>query len=129
MTLRVMLGGAAALAVVGCNSGGTVTDPSQIVFPSAGVSYVQHVKPFLALSCAFSGCHGDVEPGGGIRLTSYTYLFVDRPNLVVSGRPDESLIIQVMDQRIPHRFDILRNVTSDQIRGMRTWITEGALNN
>lgn len=129
MTMLGLIGCMAALCLTACNSGGTITDPTQVVFPESGVSYVRHVKPFLALSCAFSGCHGDIEPAGGIRLTSYTYLFIDRPNLVVSGRPDESLIIQILDQRIPHRFDIVRNVTSAQIRGMRTWISEGALNN
>ncbi|MBU3741122.1 MAG: hypothetical protein FGM24_02435 [Candidatus Kapabacteria bacterium] len=120
--------GMLAIMLAGCSSG-TVTDPSQIVFPERDVSFTQHVRPFLTLSCAFSGCHGDVNAGGGIRLTTYYALFTDRANLVVPGAPDESLLIQTMDERIPHRFDVMRRITADQLRGIRTWISEGALNN
>jgi hypothetical protein len=62
-------------------------------------------------------------------MTTYYTLFADRANLVVPGKPDESLLIQVLDQRIPHRFDIISRVTPDQLQGLRTWIEEGALNN
>ena len=122
------LGAVALLGIAGCTSG-SITDPTQIVFPERDVSFTQHVRPFLTLSCAFSGCHGDVSPGGGIRLTTYYALLTDRANLVVPGQPDESLLIQTLDGRIPHRFDVISRVSSDQLRGVRTWITEGALNN
>jgi len=108
----------------------TITNPQDVVFPDSGVSYIRHVQPFLTLSCGFAACHGDANPAGGVRLTSYTaVMFTSRPNLAVPGKPDESLIIQVLDKRIPHSIAVLDRVTSNQYRGMRRWITEGAINN
>lgn len=127
MTVRG-LGVLVCIGLWGC-TGGNVTDPTQVVFPEHDVSFTQHVRPFLTLSCAFSGCHGDVNPGGGVRMTTYFTLFADRANLVVPGKPDESLLIQVLDQRIPHRFDVISRVAPAQLQGLRTWIEEGALNN
>lgn len=113
----------------GCPSQSMITSPDQVVFPVANVSYRLHVQPLVTLTCAYAACHGDVNPAGGVRLTSYFTLFSDRANLVVPNRPDESLMIQVLDRRIPHSLDILRQVNDNHIAGMRTWITEGALNN
>jgi hypothetical protein len=112
-----------------CSGQPMLTSPEQIVFPDSAVSYRNHVQPFLTLTCAFAACHGDVNPAGGVRLTTYFTLFSDRANLLVPGAPDESLIIQVLDRRIPHSLDVLRPVNSNHIAGMRRWITEGALNN
>lgn len=115
--------------VTACSGQPMLTSPEQIVFPDSAVSYRNHVQPFLTLTCAFAACHGDVNPAGGVRLTTYFTLFSDRANLLVPGAPDESLIIQVLDRRIPHSLDVLRPVNSNHIAGMRRWITEGALNN
>jgi hypothetical protein len=119
-----------AIAVLtACSGQPMLTSPEQIVFPDSAISYRNHAQPFLALTCAFAACHGDVNPAGGVRLTTYFTLFTDRANLVVPGAPDESLIIQVLDRRIPHSLDVLRQVNSNHIAGMRLWIREGALNN
>lgn len=117
------------LAWTACNPEGTLTGADQVIFPDSAVSYRNHVQPFMTFSCAFAGCHGDVNAAGGVRLTSYSNILFDRPNLIVPTKPDESLVIQVLDQRIPHSLDVLRGVTANHITGMRRWVREGAKNN
>lgn len=106
-----------------------VTQPQDVNFPDSNVSYVRHVQPFLGLSCATGGCHDNSDPAAGISLTNYSDLLFYPPNLVVSGKPDESLLIHSIEQRIPHPYDIMSRVTDNQRRGVRRWILEGALLN
>lgn len=118
-----------ALVLVSCD-GSMITEPQDVVFPDSNVSFRGQVLPFLAVTCAVSGCHGDIGAAAGIRLTSYSTLLFDRPNLVVPGKPDESLLMQVLDGRLLHPWGNIQAVVStSQVRGMHTWINEGALNN
>lgn len=110
--------------------GDMITEPQDVVFPDSNVSFRGQVLPFLAVTCAAGGCHGDINAAAGIRLTSYSTLLFDRPNLVVPGKPDESLIVQVLDGRLLHPWGRITSVVSpSQVNGIRTWISEGALNN
>jgi hypothetical protein len=113
----------------GCESSTSTTNPSDIVFPDTAVSYSRHVDPFLTLSCGFSGCHGENNPGGGVVLTTYSGLMFSRPNNIVAGYPDESLVIQVLERIIPHPDAVLNSVNANHRAGMRQWVLEGALNN
>jgi len=112
-----------------CN-GVTVTDPQDVVFPDSNIRFRGQVQPFLAVTCATGGCHGDLNPTGGIRLTTYSNVMFDRPNLIVVGKPDESTVIQVLEGKRGHPIgNIQQRVTSGHVRGMRLWVIEGALNN
>ena len=113
---------------VGCTSNPTVTNPDDIVFPDSKVSYQAHVDPFLTLRCG-GPCHAGSNPAGGIDLTSYPNLFFDRPNLVVASFPDESLLCQVLEGIIGHPPGELQTIPFNQVRGVRTWVAEGATNN
>lgn len=115
-----------ALVLFGCTQS-TLTNPQSVVFPDTAVSYRAHVLPFLTLACG--QCHGESTKAGGIRLTSYSPLFFDRPNLVVPEKPDESLLSQVLEGIIRHPTGGLDRVLPNQIQGMRAWIKEGAFNN
>lgn len=120
---------ACSIILVSCD-GATITEPQDVIFPDSNVRFRGHVQPFLAVTCATGGCHGDVNVAGGIRLTSYTTVMFDRPNLFVSTKPDESLVIHVLEGKIGHPVgDINRRVSSAQVKGMRQWVLEGALNN
>lgn len=127
LVAAVALSGVGILLAAGACTG--VTQPQDISFPDSAVSYVRHMQPFLNLSCANGGCHDNSDPSAGIRLTDYTGLMFSRGNLVVPSRPDESLLIQSLEQIIPHPYDIMSRVTENQRRGVRTWILEGALFN
>ncbi len=112
--------------LVGCPSG-NVNNPDAIVFPDSAVSFRNHVLPFFTLRCY--PCHDEYNAAGGIRLSSYSTVMFDRPNLAVPYRPDESLLIKVLERQVLHTSGNIENVPSAQTRGMRTWISEGAQNN
>ncbi len=120
----------AALFVLCACSSNMITQPQDVVFPDSNVRFRGHVQPFLTVTCANGGCHSDITAAGGIRLTSYSSIMFDRPNLIVPSRPNESVIIQILDGILPHPFgNIQQGITANHIRGMRQWVTEGALNN
>lgn len=120
----------AAMSIVAISTSCTgTTQPQDITFPDSNVSYVQHMQPFLNLSCANGGCHDKTSPSANIDLTDYGGLMFDRPNLVVPKEPDQSLLVQSIEGRITHPYDIMSRVTDNQRRGVRTWIIEGAIFN
>ena len=112
--------------LIGC-SDATVTDPNVVQFPDSAVSYRDHVDPFLTLTCG--DCHNSSLSAGDIDLTNYSSLMFDRPNLVVPGQPDESLIMMVLEGRVAHVVGNINQVPTNHVNGMRTWIREGARNN
>lgn len=118
------------LAMMASCSSSTITQPEDVVFPDSNVRFRGHVLPFLTVTCANGGCHSDITAAAGIRLTSYSSIMFDRPNLIVPSRPNESVIIQVLDNILPHPFgNLQQRITANHIRGMRQWVSEGALNN
>ncbi|MBU3699477.1 MAG: hypothetical protein FGM33_05620 [Candidatus Kapabacteria bacterium] len=121
--------GLSCIALSACGDN-IVTNPNDIIFPDTNVSFRAHVLPFIALSCGIGGCHADVNPAAGIRLTSYSTLMFDRGNLIVPGKPDESLVIQVLNGTFSHPWGFLQErVTTNHRLGMIQWVREGALNN
>lgn len=126
---HVMLLPLAVLLLCAC-SGTTITQPEDVVFPDTNVRFRGHVLPFLTVTCANGGCHSDVTAAAGIRLTSYSTIMFDRPNLIVPSRPNESVIIQILEGVLPHPFgNLQQRVTANHVRGMRQWVAAGALNN
>ncbi len=126
---HVMLLLLAVLLLCAC-SGTTITQPQDVVFPDSNVRFRGHVLPFLTVTCANGGCHSDITAAAGIRLTSYSTIMFDRPNLIVPSRPNESVIIQILEGVLPHPFgNLQQRVTANHVRGMRQWVAEGALNN
>lgn len=111
---------------IGCeNSLNSVQD---IIFPSKDVSYISQVDPFLRYTCGYSGCHG-YSAAGGIVLTDYFELF-KTAGLIIPGKPDQSLLNQIIENKIPHTTYFERSqITNNHIQGMRTWVAEGAKNN
>jgi len=115
------------LVITACNSTGP--DISAIVFPDKNVSFMNQVEPFMKYNCAYLGCHGVNSPGE--ELSDYTYL-LSANSYITPGNPDASLVIQILEKRLPHPANYpiyFANITANQIKGMRTWVAEGALNN
>ncbi len=111
----------------GCDEN-TVSKPEDIVFPDSSVSFQRHVLPFFQLTCAYAGCHDDQTQAGGIALTSYFNLWT-KPGLIIPGDPDNSVLVQILEGRLPHPPSFQARVTQNHIRGIRQWIAEGAKNN
>lgn len=115
------------LCCFGCSEN-TLTSPSDIIFPDSNVSFQQHVAPFLQLTCAYAGCHDEHTRAGGIALTSYFHLW-EKPGLIIPYDPENSLLVQVLEGRLPHPPSFQGRVTHNHIRGIRQWIKEGAQEN
>lgn len=105
-----------------------ITSPDQIVFPETNVSYQQQVRPLLELTCAFSGCHDTETAVAGIDVTGYFQL-TSRAGLIIPGRPDNSLLIQILEGKQGHLLTFQNRISDAQKRGVRQWVLEGAMNN
>jgi len=132
LTHTLILAGLLAL-VPGCkDEGPSDPDVSDVVFPASGVSYGQHVDALFQQRCAFSGCHAGANPQRGLDLLapSYDALRNHLPTLVISGEPENSLLVQMLEGTVQPRMPYNRTpLTANQLTGIRTWISEGALNN
>ncbi|MFM8839639.1 MAG: hypothetical protein ACKOFB_00860 [bacterium] len=106
----------------------TITSPEQIQFPAQNVSYQQHVKPLLELTCAFSGCHDSETAAAGVDVTGYFQL-TSRAGLIIPGKPDNSLLNQILEGKQGHVLTFQQRISEAQKRGVRQWVQEGALNN
>jgi hypothetical protein len=100
-----------------------------IVFPENGVSFMHQVQPFLQQNCSYSPCHSGFNMAGGIVLLEY-HNIIAVPGFIVSGNPDDSRFVKHLEETIPHFTYFYRgNIKDNQIKGIRTWIKEGAINN
>lgn len=115
------------IIVQACNSK-ALTNLDDIVFPEKNVSYLHQVEPFLRFTCAFVGCHG-YTAAGSIVLNDY-FEIMKVPGLVIPGNPNQSTLIQILEDKLPHFTYFERSkITANHITGMRTWVAEGAKNN
>lgn len=115
----------------GGTCGNVIGPDGEVIFPEGEeeVSYILHVEPFMKLKCGFAGCHDENYAAGGRVMTRYIDL-ISQLGLIVSGDPDGSLLIQVLDGRNPHLQNYRDNYINDnQLQGMRRWIAAGAPNN
>jgi hypothetical protein len=125
--------GIVLLSVQGCKdeiTGVPGQSPSDIIFPTNDVSYLQHVQPLFNQACALSGCHDDGPHPSQLRLTSYQNLMFNSLQVVVRGEPDQSVLVFRIEGSLSPRMPMnLNALNQNQINGIRTWIVEGALNN
>jgi hypothetical protein len=114
------------ITLFACDSGPLT--PQDIVFPQKDISYNKHLQPMFDLSCCNSGCHGDSK-AGGVNLTSYINLF-QTAGLVSPGDSINSTLSQIMSEKLPHSYILIRDITTlNQRQGVTLWIKEGARNN
>ncbi|GBD06451.1 hypothetical protein HRbin21_00243 [bacterium HR21] len=113
---------------MGCTQAPFPAGPPAVVFPDSNVSFRRHVQPFLRTSCAQIGCHSTQSRAGGVAMEEYAQLW-ERPGLIVPGEPDQSVLQQILERRLPHQPDPSQLSTENQRRGVRRWIAEGARNN
>ena len=112
----------------GCDDTITVQDVDTREMPDSNVSYKQDIAPIFELKCV--SCHGNGRLDAGLDLTLWTG-FVDG-RIVVPGVPDNSVLVWSIEGNpvvSPMPPITVPPLTLDQVRGVRTWINEGALNN
>lgn len=118
---------AVSLEISSCkNVLGPTSGQSTIVFPDSDVSFYKQVLPLFEESCDFSGCHDDGTQAGGLSLTTYAGLFS-----VAGVLTPKDTLHSILVQRIQGIGPImppppLSALNSNQIKGIKTWVMEGA---
>ena len=92
------------------------------------IDYTRQIKPLLSQHCA--DCHGMDLQEGGFRVDSGGLVVRggDRGVSVVAGKPEESLILKVLqgEGEIPQMPLEADPLTDTQIKLIRDWIAQGA---
>lgn len=118
------------ISLFGCDDTITNQDVDNMIIPSSNVSFSQHVYPVFQVKC-FS-CHGNGIYEAGLDLTLRSR-FVDG-RIVVPGDTLTSILVWRIDRPPRAGFnpmppEFMPQLTSNQIRGIKVWIAEGALDN
>ncbi|HED37569.1 MAG TPA: hypothetical protein ENI76_04890 [Ignavibacteria bacterium] len=99
--------------------------------PDSNVSFSQNILPVFIVKCTNSGCHDNETIAGGISLTSWANTTAD-PNVIFPGKPGNSSLVWAIERQSniqpmpPLGYPPL---TPAQIKGIITWIKEGAKDN
>lgn len=119
-----------SLAITSCDDTQTIEDIDKLPIPATNVSFSQHIYPVMNVKCNYSGCHNDETRAGGVSLTTWSN--VTDPRIVVKGDASTSVLVWSID-RLPGAKWMPPNgypgLTDPQRNGIKTWISEGALNN
>lgn len=94
----------------------------------AEVSYAKDVSPVISSNCAFSGCHGDIDPKK-FKATTYEGLMSGG---ISGGHPENSTLYKTLvtlnsEELMPKKP--YNNLTEKQIQLIYVWIGQGAKNN
>jgi hypothetical protein len=117
------------LFTAGCKDQGLDVDEREI--PSSNVSFSQHIQPVFEFHCV--PCHNNQTLNGGLSLESWAAVTAD-PSVVFPGDPETSKLVWSIEGRagvpfMPPIGSPYRPLNQNQINGVKTWISEGALNN
>jgi hypothetical protein len=111
----------------GCKDQITAANIDNRIIPDSNVSYSQDLQPVFNIKCANAGCHEDATRAGGISLTTCANTKAD-PSIVFPGEPDNSRLVWAVEGigNYPMPPVGYPPLTANQIKGIRTWIKEGA---
>ncbi|HPN39144.1 MAG TPA: hypothetical protein PL041_12145 [Melioribacteraceae bacterium] len=116
--------------IVNCKDEITGTDIDEREIPIKDISYARHIAPIFEFKCNYSGCHADGVNSSYI-MTSWSG--VTTYPIVIPGNPDNSILVLRITGRVPPVMPPIGSyatpITSEQERGIKTWIKEGAQNN
>lgn len=115
---------------ISCDDTVTIEDIDKKPIPTSNVSFSKHIYPVLNVKCNNSGCHNDESRAGGVSLTTWSN--VTDPRIVVRGDTTTSILVWSISKLPGAKWMPPINyppLTQEQIRGIKTWIQEGAENN
>jgi hypothetical protein len=89
--------------------------------------FEKEVRPLLVEKC--QKCHGDVDPKGGLALTSRSRLLQGGKSgpAAVAGKPDESLMVQVIRKGQTQCISLTGKRTSAYCEVLARWVKMGML--
>ena len=116
---------------IGCEDTITGSEIDKVVIPNENVSYSQYIQPVLNVKCATSGCHDDGTRAGDLSVTNWANVVI--PGVVDAYNEQTSRLVWRIEglgvDFMPPVNSIVGPLTPNQIKGIKTWITEGAKNN
>jgi len=123
---------ASIMFYTGCKDTITGDQLDNVVIPSSNVSYSKYIQPVLNLKCATSGCHDDITVAGGYSMTTWNN--TTNPQFVVRGDTLTSRLVWSITGNpavslMPPLNSGIKPMTQNQVEGVITWISEGALPN
>jgi hypothetical protein len=116
------------LIIYGCKDSITASDIDSRVMPQSNISFSADLQPVFNLKCANSGCH-DGTSAGGLNLTSCANA-KDDPGAIAPFSSKTSRIVWAEEGQagispMPP-VGVNKPFTSEQDRGLKKWIDEGA---
>jgi len=92
------------------------------------VSFEREVVPLLRARC--HGCHQPAKSKGKLDLTRYGSLMRSEDPVVVPGKPEESLLLDLVtpfDDEAPEMPEDADPLSAEEVDVLRRWIAEGAV--
>ncbi|MDR3668921.1 MAG: hypothetical protein P4L35_18990 [Ignavibacteriaceae bacterium] len=113
----------------GCKDSITASDVDSRVMPQSNISFTVDLAPVFQLKCSNSGCHDDGTMAGGLSLTTCVNAKSD-PGVIAPFSSKTSRIVWAIEgqagiQPMPP-VGVNKPFTSEQDRGLKKWIDEGA---
>jgi hypothetical protein len=98
--------------------------------PESDISFQKYIQPIFTARCSQSSCHDDNSKAGNYSVTQWSN--ITQPGVVDPYNSSTSRLIWRIDPGFG--FPIMPPIsygylTDNQIRGIETWIDEGAQNN
>jgi uncharacterized membrane protein len=94
------------------------------------VYFGNDILPLLASNCGMSGCHGNGSQAQDVSVANYSAVLNSK--LVIPGRPDKSLLIEVINATSGEKMmppSPRTPLSADQKAKISKWISQGARNN
>ncbi|RKY94220.1 MAG: hypothetical protein DRQ01_02890 [Ignavibacteriae bacterium] len=113
----------------GCDDTLTADEVDNIVMPDSNVSYADHIAVVFEFNC--NRCHNPSQKEGGVDLSTWSGIVAD-PRIVFPGSDSTSVLVWTIEYKpgFPPMPPLqYRGLVLNHIKGIRTWISEGAKNN
>jgi hypothetical protein len=122
----------ASVVFLSCDDTLNESNIDNVIIPDKNVSYNEYIQPVLTIKCSTSGCHNDESMAGGYSVTSWSNVVT--PGIVNPGNVETSILVWRIEgigvEIMPPIGNLLsKPLTENQIKGIRTWIEEGAKSN
>ncbi len=121
----VLIAASLILFAQGCDDTFTNSEVDNIVMPDSNVSYSAHIAPVFEVKCV--QCHNDSRKEAGLDLSSWLAATND-PSIIFPGNDSSSVLVWTIE-RIYKPMPPSESLIPNHIKGIKTWIREGALNN
>jgi hypothetical protein len=113
----------------GCKDSITASNIDSRVMPQSNISFNADLEPVFQLKCNGSGCHDDGTMAGGLSLTSCVNAKSD-PGAIAPFSSKTSRLVWAEEGQAGIRpmppIGVNKPFTSEQDRGLKKWIDEGA---